>query len=162
MLQLRRDKEYYQYENDENLKLLHKYEDAFEKVVCQLREYCYNRQMETLAIHRNYNEQLARERETNMNLRNEHAEWQARLLNLSSLLRKAKRELEDDEGDATYYALRAENDFLRKHIGLKTSEEYDAIEAERKKAEEEAEAEKEKAEQAAAAAAEQLRALSLS
>lgn len=95
--------------------------NAIETILNLVRNFSHNNTQAIINIHRSYHEQLDAERQTNMDLRNEHFEWQARLMNLAALLREAYRESTNEEAlteVALIAGLRSENRALRRHIGL--------------------------------------------
>ncbi|KAI9886945.1 MAG: hypothetical protein M1823_001237 [Watsoniomyces obsoletus] len=95
--------------------------NAIETILGLVRNFSQSNTQTIINIHRTYHEQLDAERQTNMDLRNEHFEWQARLMNLAGLLREAYRESTNDEAlteVALIAGLRSEVRALRRHIGL--------------------------------------------
>jgi hypothetical protein len=98
--------------------------------------------MATIAIHRPYNDMLEQERAQNLELRQEHAEWQARLGNLSKMLREFSQASVDEAGmskERDYWALRYENNSLRRMLGFPVEDdEADKKAAERQAREDEA------------------------
>ncbi|KAI9669497.1 MAG: hypothetical protein M1829_005086 [Trizodia sp. TS-e1964] len=115
-----------QAENNDLASLLADYESSLEKIMEMLRRFAHERTLATLAIHRQYSAELATERSINLGLRQEHAEWQGRLMGLSTLLREALRHQVDSEEESgagvEFAALRAENRALRRLVGLPTEE----------------------------------------
>jgi hypothetical protein len=75
--------------------------------------------LSTLSLHRSYTTQLAAERATNLELRQEHADFQGRLSDLSRLLREAHEyESGEVEAEANLEQLRRENEELREALGV--------------------------------------------
>lgn len=72
-----------------------------------------------LAIHKHYQSLLEQERNTSMQLRLEHAEWQAGLGKVSDLARKALNEKSETEAPlvAEIKDLKEENRILRRLVG---------------------------------------------
>ena len=108
-------------ENWEIDSLLQAYITGMDRVVEQIRMYSHDNTMATLAIHRSYTDQLAAERATNLEIRQEHFEWQSRLRRLSTILREAYRESLDEDAlteISLIVELKNENRLLRRIIGL--------------------------------------------
>ena len=90
-----------------------------------VRNFSYSNTMHIMSIHRHYQNLLNKEREANMELRNEHAEWQGRLGGVAQNVRMALRHVSDVEDQAWIHELKAENRILKKHIGLPVEPEED-------------------------------------
>jgi hypothetical protein len=90
-----------------------------------VRNFSYSNTMHIMSIHRHYQNLLNKERESNMELRNEHAEWQGRLGGVAHNVRMALRRVSDVEDQAWIHELKAENRILKKHIGLPVEPEDD-------------------------------------
>ena len=75
--------------------------------------------MAIINIHKSYNAQLAIERQTSCDFRNEHFEWQGRLVNLGRILRDAYHNATsgDHETDVLIHSLKSENAHLRRICG---------------------------------------------
>ncbi|KAI9812900.1 MAG: hypothetical protein M1827_004418 [Pycnora praestabilis] len=86
--------------------LTQNYEAGLANILSQIRTYAYSHTMHITSLHKDYTQQLATERATNLELRVEHAEWQARLVALAGLIREAKRE--ESEGALGYQSRIAE------------------------------------------------------
>jgi cell division protein FtsB len=65
------------------------YENALTLLLEKLRPYAYNQTQAMLALHKHYQAQLDNERSTSMQLRLEHAEWQAGLGRVAEYARLA-------------------------------------------------------------------------
>src|SRR5947207_1199871 len=95
-LQLSKDRAALMQDNKELSSLLGDYESTLGKITDMIRNYAHENSMATIAIHRQYNDMLEQERAQNLELRQEHAEWQARLVNLSKMLRELSQVSTDD------------------------------------------------------------------
>jgi hypothetical protein len=71
--------------------LLQDYESALTLLLDKLRPHAYAQTQTNLALHKHYQALLEQERATSMQLRLEHADWQAGLGRVSELARKALR-----------------------------------------------------------------------
>ncbi|KAF2689259.1 hypothetical protein K458DRAFT_413553 [Lentithecium fluviatile CBS 122367] len=69
--------------------LLTDYENALTLLLDKLRPYAYNQTQAILSLHKHYNGLLDQERATSMQLRLEHAEWQAGLGRVADYARGA-------------------------------------------------------------------------
>jgi hypothetical protein len=65
------------------------YENALTLLLDKLRPYAYNQTQAILSLHKHYNGLLDQERATSMQLRLEHAEWQAGLGRVADYARGA-------------------------------------------------------------------------
>ena len=99
--------------------MLADYETVLEKTLEQLRLYAHEHTMATMSLHRHYATQLAAERAECLELRQQIAEFQARLASMAGLLREA---YVFEEGEAESLGeiegLRSENRTLRIALGL--------------------------------------------
>ncbi|KAI9767783.1 MAG: hypothetical protein M1840_005464 [Geoglossum simile] len=106
-------------ENNDLSLLLADYETVLEKTLEQLRLYAHEHTMATMSLHRHYATQLAAERAECLELRQQIAEFQARLASMAGLLREA---YVFEEGEAESLGdiegLRSENRTLRIALGL--------------------------------------------
>lgn len=90
-----------------------------------LHEYRYNTSMSNLAIHKRYNDLLNAERQTNMELRNEHAEWQGRLGHVGAALREGLRKNGEEDHITKAAELKTENQVLRRLLGWEIDEDWE-------------------------------------
>ena len=86
-------------ENADLATLISTYESSLSRILDQLRVYAHDHTLATLAIHKSYTQQLAAERATNLELRQEHCEFQGRIGALARLVREGLR-WEEDEAEA--------------------------------------------------------------
>ncbi|KZF19637.1 hypothetical protein L228DRAFT_285581 [Xylona heveae TC161] len=122
-----RDIEALNNENNEMANLLAQYEAGIGRVTEMVRHHCFTESLRNIAIHQHYNEQLTVERQENLQLRLEHADWQGRLGNLAENVRLAYRHASetDNETIRTIAELRNENRVLRLLHGLPVDESDD-------------------------------------
>jgi len=104
--------------------LLTDYENALTLLLDKLRPYAFNQTQAILSLHKHYNGLLDQERATSMQLRLEHAEWQAGLGRVAEYARGAlatsgevERGLKGDIRE-----LREENRVLRRLAGWEERE----------------------------------------
>jgi hypothetical protein len=99
--------------------LLLDYENALTIVLDKLRPYAYNHTQATLVLHKHYQHLLEQERATSLQLRLEHAEWQAGLGRVAEYARLALTAQNAVDLPATrkIRALKAENRVLRRLAG---------------------------------------------
>lgn len=113
---------YLTHEVNELTTLLQAYEAGLGRVLELVRNFSHENTAATLAIHRNYNDQLAAERQTNLELRQEYIDFQARLVNLGGVLRDGLRYAAENDSELReiemWAALRHENRVLRRLVGL--------------------------------------------
>ncbi|KAI9680676.1 MAG: hypothetical protein M1817_004116 [Caeruleum heppii] len=121
-------------ENGELASLLSTYENALTRILDQLRVYAHEHTMSTLAIHKSYTQQLATERDTNLELRQELVDWKSRLSGLAGMMREGLR-WEEGEGDGggvaggglkaleAWAEVKNENRVLRGLVGLPVEDE---------------------------------------
>ena len=117
-------------ENTELATLVSTYEMSLTRILDQLRVYAHEHTLATLAIHKNYTRQLAAERSTNLELRQEYSELQARLGGLAGLVReglkwdeaKEEREAEGLKSVEAWAEIQNENCVLRRLLGLAPAE----------------------------------------
>ena len=117
-------------ENTELATLVSTYEMSLARILDQLRVYAHEHTLATLAIHKNYTRQLAAERSTNLELRQEYSELQARLGGLAGLVReglkwdeaKEEREAEGLKSVEAWAEIQNENRVLRRLLGLAPAE----------------------------------------
>jgi FtsZ-binding cell division protein ZapB len=69
--------------------LITDYENALTLLLDKLRPYAYNQTSSILALHKHYQALLEQERSTSMQMRLEHAEWQAGLGRVADYARQA-------------------------------------------------------------------------
>ncbi|KAI9784580.1 MAG: hypothetical protein M1839_001802 [Geoglossum umbratile] len=106
-------------ENNDLSLLLADYETVLEKTLEQLRLYAHEHTMATMSLHRHYATQLAAERAECLELRQQIAEFQARLAGMAGLLREAYVfEEGESESLGEIEGLRSENRTLRIALGL--------------------------------------------
>lgn len=86
-------------ENNELASLVSDYEAGVGRIVEMVRNFAYQNTMNIQAIHRSYTDQLAQERATNLELRQQHFETQAGLRRVAAVLRDGLRHADDDEED---------------------------------------------------------------
>ncbi|KAF2817723.1 uncharacterized protein BDZ99DRAFT_405596 [Mytilinidion resinicola] len=112
--------------------LLLDYENAFTLVLDKLRPYAYNHTQAILALHKHYQHLLEQERATSLELRLEHAEWQAGLGRVADYARLALKA--QNEGDLPaarkIQDLKAENRVLRRLAGWQDASDSEEEEAE--------------------------------
>ncbi|KAF2709982.1 hypothetical protein K504DRAFT_348713, partial [Pleomassaria siparia CBS 279.74] len=96
------------------------YENALTLLLDKLRPHAYNQTQGMLALHKHYQNLLEQERATSMQLRLEHADWQAGLGRVSELARAALKS--QCEYELPYKkelrVLKEENRVLRRLAGL--------------------------------------------
>ncbi|UPX17269.1 uncharacterized protein EKO05_0007635 [Ascochyta rabiei] len=95
------------------------YENALTLLLDKLRPYAYNQTTSILALHKHYQSLLEQERSTSMQLRLEHAEWQAGLGRVAEHARQAlKLQTQAEEPlVAELRCLKEENRVLRRLAG---------------------------------------------
>ena len=95
------------------------YENALTHLLDKLRPYAYTQTKTNLSLHKHYNDLLERERASSMQMRLEHAEWQAGLGKAADWARRALEA--QSKGEMGYVreirALREENRVLRRLAG---------------------------------------------
>lgn len=77
--------------------LLTDYENALTLLLDKLRPYAYNQTSSILALHKHYQKLLEEERGVSMQLRLEHAEWQAGLGRVADYARTALKSQSESE-----------------------------------------------------------------
>ena len=107
--------------------LVSTYESSLARILDQLRVYAHDHTLATLAIHKSYIQQLAAERSTNLELRQEYCEFQSRFGALAGLVREGLK-WEDDASEGggreglkaveAWAELQNENRVLRRLSGL--------------------------------------------
>ncbi|KAF2822145.1 hypothetical protein CC86DRAFT_301469 [Ophiobolus disseminans] len=104
--------------------LLTDYENALTLLLDKLRPYAYNQTSSILALHKHYQKLLEEERGVSMQLRLEHAEWQAGLGRVADYARTAlKSQGESEEGlRREIRGLKEENRVLRGLCGWEDRE----------------------------------------
>ncbi|KAI9802708.1 MAG: hypothetical protein M1825_002730 [Sarcosagium campestre] len=106
-------------ENAELSTLLETYEASLARVLDQVRVYAHDHTLATLAIHKSYTQQLAAERLTNVELRQDYGELQARLGVLAATVREGLKWEDDGIREVESWAeLSNENRALRRALGL--------------------------------------------
>ncbi|KAF3932322.1 hypothetical protein ABW19_dt0208555 [Dactylella cylindrospora] len=115
-------------ENEDLSALASDYESVLEKVLEGLRIFIHEQSISTINIHQSYANQLAKERQVNANLRQEAAEFQARLAKLSRILRAAHENDNSLAPDILIEDLKAENAALRDALGMKPTPEVTRFE----------------------------------
>lgn len=123
-------------ENAELATLVSTYEVSLSRILDQLRIYAHEHTLATLAIHKNYTRQLAAERATNLELRQEYSEFQSRLGGLAGLVREGLRWEEGSDGEREEEGLKSveawaevqnENRVMRGLIGIDPAESGDIV-----------------------------------
>ncbi|KAF3200435.1 hypothetical protein TWF106_003378 [Orbilia oligospora] len=109
-------------ENEDLSSLVNDYESVLEKVLEGLRIFIHEQSISTINIHQSYASQLAIERQVNADLRQEAAEFQARLAKLGAFLRMAHENESSLGPDVLIEELKAENMALRDALGMKLKE----------------------------------------
>ncbi|EGX50513.1 hypothetical protein AOL_s00075g242 [Orbilia oligospora ATCC 24927] len=111
-------------ENEDLSSLVNDYESVLEKVLEGLRIFIvrHEQSISTINIHQSYASQLAIERQVNADLRQEAAEFQARLAKLGAFLRMAHENESSLGPDVVIEELKAENMALRDALGVKLKE----------------------------------------
>jgi hypothetical protein len=120
-------------ENAELATLVSTYEMSLARILDQLRVYAHEHTLATLAIHKNYTRQLAAERATNLELRQEYSEFQARLGGLAGLVREGlkwdegrdQREEEGLQSVEAWAEIQNENRVMRGLLGLPPADNAD-------------------------------------
>ncbi|KAH0559782.1 hypothetical protein GP486_003698 [Trichoglossum hirsutum] len=106
-------------ENTDLSLLVSDYETVLEKTLEQLRLYAHENTMTNMSLHRHYTSQLVAERAECQELRQQIAEFQARLAGMAGLLREAYAFGEGEaEALGEIEGLRSENRTLRIGLGL--------------------------------------------
>ncbi|KAI5793066.1 hypothetical protein EDC01DRAFT_717319 [Geopyxis carbonaria] len=121
-LNMRQDVADLRVENDDLSALVQDYETVLEKVLEGLRVYAHEHSVATINIHSSYTNQLAAERQSNAALRKKEAENEARLGNISRLLREAYQHGTMLEPNIMIEKLKAENQALREALGLEAED----------------------------------------
>lgn len=100
------------------------YENALTLLLDKLRPYAYTQTTSILSLHKHYQTLLENERATSMQLRLEHAEWQAGLGRVAEYARQAlKVQSQGEEGlVAEIKGLKEENRVLRRLAGWEERE----------------------------------------
>ncbi|KAK6332448.1 hypothetical protein TWF730_004124 [Orbilia blumenaviensis] len=109
-------------ENEDLSSLVNDYESVLEKVLEGLRIFIYEQSISTINIHQSYASQLAIERQVNADLRQDAAEFQARLAKLGAFLRMAHENESTLGPDIVIEELKAENMALRDALGVRLKE----------------------------------------
>lgn len=104
--------------------LITDYENALTLLLEKLRPYAYNQTTSILALHKHYQGLLEAERATSMQLRLEHAEWQAGLGRVAEYARQALKVQTQREEPlvAEIKSLKEENRVLRRLAGWEDRE----------------------------------------
>lgn len=104
--------------------LITDYENALTLLLEKLRPYAYNQTTSILALHKHYQGLLEAERATSMQLRLEHAEWQAGLGRVAEYARHALKVQTQGEEPlvAEIKSLKEENRVLRRLAGWEDRE----------------------------------------
>ncbi|KAJ4983771.1 hypothetical protein SVAN01_10749 [Stagonosporopsis vannaccii] len=104
--------------------LITDYENALTLLLDKLRPYAYTQTSSILALHKHYQGLLDAERATSMQLRIEHAEWQAGLGRVAEYARKALEVQSKGEAPlvAEMRSLKEENRVLRRLAGWEERE----------------------------------------
>jgi hypothetical protein len=105
--------------------LLTDYENALTLLLDKLRPYAYNQTSSILALHKHYQRLLEEERGVSMQLRLEHAEWQAGLGRVADYARTALKTQGESEEELRreIRGLKEENRVLRGLCGWEEREE---------------------------------------
>ncbi|EWC46643.1 hypothetical protein DRE_04130 [Drechslerella stenobrocha 248] len=104
-------------ENEDLSTLVNDYESVLEKILEGLRIFIHEQSISTINIHQSYANQLAIERQVNADLRQDAAEFQARLAKLGAVLRTAHENENALDPDILIEELKAENAALREALG---------------------------------------------
>ncbi|KAL7267795.1 hypothetical protein RUND412_009602 [Rhizina undulata] len=105
-------------DNEDLMQTIQDYEAVLEKVIEGVRIYAHEQSVSTINIHQNYTQQLANERQANAMLRQNEAESQARLAEISRMLREVYEDQNSIETDALIDNLKMENEALKEALGL--------------------------------------------
>ncbi|KAF3927040.1 hypothetical protein ABW21_db0200425 [Orbilia brochopaga] len=109
-------------ENEDLSTLVNDYESVLEKILEGLRIFIHEQSISTINIHQSYASQLAIERQKNADLRQDAANFQARLAKLGAVVRTL-HEHEHALGPETLIEeLRAENMALRDALGMRSGD----------------------------------------
>lgn len=105
--------------------LITDYENALTLLLDKLRPYAYNQTSSILALHKHYQKLLEEERGVSMQLRLEHAEWQAGLGRVADYARGALKAQGESEEELRRQLREAkeENRVLRGLVGWEVKEE---------------------------------------
>jgi hypothetical protein len=105
--------------------LLTDYENALTLLLDKLRPYAYNQTSSILTLHKHYQRLLEEERGVSMQLRLEHAEWQAGLGRVAEYARTALKSQGESEAELQreIRGLKEENRVLRGLCGWEEREE---------------------------------------
>lgn len=99
--------------------LITDYENALTLLLDKLRPYAYTQTQAMVSLHKHYQTLLEQERDTSMQMRVEHADWQAGLGRVAEYARQALKL--QNEGELPYrrelQALKEENRVLRRLAG---------------------------------------------
>ncbi|KAK6329658.1 hypothetical protein TWF696_003532 [Orbilia brochopaga] len=109
-------------ENEDLSTLVNDYESVLEKILEGLRIFIHEQSISTINIHQSYASQLAIERQVNAELRQDAADFQARLAKLGSILRTAHENENALGPDTLIEELKAENMALRDALGMKSGD----------------------------------------
>lgn len=107
--------------------LLTDYENALTLLLDKLRPYAYNQTSQVLTLHKHYQRLLEEERGVSMQLRLEHAEWQAGLGRVADYARTALKSQGESEEELKreIRGLKEENRVLRSLCGWEEREDDD-------------------------------------
>lgn len=99
--------------------LITDYENALTLLLDKLRPYAYNQTQAMVALHKHYQDLLEKERATSMQIRLEHAEWQAGLGRVAEYARLALKVQSEEElpYKTELKDLKEENRVLRRLAG---------------------------------------------
>ncbi|KAJ6257987.1 hypothetical protein Dda_7777 [Drechslerella dactyloides] len=109
-------------ENEDLSTLVNDYESVLEKVLEGLRIFVHEQSISTINIHQSYASQLAIERQVNADLRQDAADFQARLAKLGAILRTAHENENALGPDTLIEELKAENAALRDALGMRSGD----------------------------------------
>jgi len=114
-------------ESADHARITADYESVLANVMDKIRHYAYEHTSTIVALHKHYNNLLEKERETNLGLRLEHAEWQRGLGRVMENARGALREGVEEglAGVRRCRELRGENRVLRRLVGWEVSDDDD-------------------------------------
>ncbi|KAK6526204.1 hypothetical protein TWF694_004825 [Orbilia ellipsospora] len=107
-------------ENEDLSTLVNDYESVLEKILEGLRIFIHEQSISTINIHQSYASQLAVERQVNADLRQEAAEFQARLTKFSAVLRMVHENENTLGPDTLIEELKIENAALREALEVKS------------------------------------------
>lgn len=114
-------------EQYENLELISTYEQSLTDIVSQIRDYCYNQNLNFLAQKRHYNKLLQEERDAHLQSRLERDHWHDMALKCGEMVRQAYRiRCEEEEGSVRVVeGLQNEVRALRGALGMEREREED-------------------------------------